>query len=427
MFLKNYMAGAVAAALVTASLGASAADWSLGQMARQALATHPEIVGKQYSLNAAEANVKAAQWQRFPTLAVEGGKANDGNPRFTDVSLTQPIWAGGRISGGIASAEAQKDAASASVDETREDILLRVATAYVEAMRQQARTAIAEKEVEQHQQLFDMISRRVDAQASARVDRDLAQSRLYQADNDLSAAKQALATALSQLSQLVGQRVPSVDDYSIDQTMPDSVDTAVDMATGVSPTLRRYDYQEKAAEADITVKKAAYLPQVSVRFDKFYGQDLITPQDTTRGSRVMLVIQAEPGAGLSAAAGVGAAVAAKNAAIEARTAALRDLRLVVSTDWDEYMGARERFQSSTLSTASSKAVYESYVRQYTIGKKSWLDVMNTVREASQSEMTTADAKAQMTAAALRLEVRTGEAKFLDEASNVPPAQNNSTP
>ncbi|ANB71372.1 hypothetical protein AYM40_02550 [Paraburkholderia phytofirmans OLGA172] len=73
---------------------------------------------------------------------------------------------------------------------------------------------------------------------------------------------------LSQLSQLIGERVPAVDEYSINQPMPDSIDTAVDMATGVSPTLRRYDYQEKAAQADITVKKAVYLSQVSVRFDK---------------------------------------------------------------------------------------------------------------------------------------------------------------
>jgi adhesin transport system outer membrane protein len=426
MLLKKYTAGALAAVLLATSIEAVAADWTLEKLARQALATYPDIIGKEYSLNAAEANVKAATWQRFPTLSVEGGQANDGYSKFTDVSLTQPLWTGGRITGGIRSAEAQKNAAMEKIDETRQDVLLRVVTAYAEAIRQESREAIAQKEVEQHQQLLDMITRRVEAQASARVDGELAQSRLYQAQNDLSSASQALAMALTQLSELAGMPVSAVADFSIQGLqLPDSVEVAVDSAIGQSPTLKRYDYEKEAAEADIKVKKAAYFPQVSLRFDKFYGQDPLTARNTPQSSRVMLLVEAQPGAGLSAVAGADSAVAARDAAIEAQASALRELRQSVSTDWQDLKGSRERFNGAALSSASSKAVYESYVRQYATGKKSWLDVMNTVRESIQAEMNVADAKAQMTAAALRLEVKAGNLPFLQDVTDASPVQNQS--
>lgn len=431
MYKKMSWAGALVVALVTASHGDLAAAsstgstdtgsapgtlWTLDAVARDALATHPDIVGKEYSLNAAEANVQGAKWQRFPTLAVEAGKANDGNPRFSDISVTQPIWTGGRITGGIQSAEAQKDAASAAVDEARQDILLRVMTAYVEAMHQQTREAIAEREVAQHQDLLDMINRRVAAQASARVDAELARSRLYQADNDLSSAKQALATALVQLTQLTGKPVETVADYDVKGLpMPGSLENAVDRAVGVSPTLRRLDFQRVSAEADVKVKRAAAIPQVSVRFDQFYGEDPVV-NNTQRGSRVMLLIEAQPGAGLSVVSAVKAAQAAVLAAEQASASAQRELRQDVAADWDDLKGSRERLGGAQQSSASSKAVYESYVRQYSAGKKSWLDVMNTVREAIQADMTVADARAQMSAAALRLEVRTGDLQFLDNSS-----------
>jgi adhesin transport system outer membrane protein len=56
---------------------------------------------------------------------------------------------------------------------------------------------------------------------------------------------------------------------------------------------------------------------------------------------------------------------------------------------------------------TSAEVSESYARQYTAGRKSWLDVLNAAREASQAELTLVDAQSQMQAAVLRLKAQTG--------------------
>ena len=68
--------------------------------------------------------------------------------------------------------------------------------------------------------------------------------------------------------------------------------------------------------------------------------------------------------------------------------------------------------NATSASASSTEVYESYARQFTAGRKSWLDVLNTVREAGQYELMVLDANAQMLGAALRLGLWTGELNTL---------------
>ena len=83
-------------------------------------------------------------------------------------------------------------------------------------------------------------------------------------------------------------------------------------------------------------------------------------------------------------------------------------------DWDELQAARIRFENATLASRSSKEVYESYTRQYTAGRKTWLDVLNTVRESTQSDVAATDASAQGAGALLRLQLMTGNLKGLSE-------------
>lgn len=131
----------------------------------------------------------------------------------------------------------------------------------------------------------------------------------------------------------------------------------------------------------------------------------------------MVVLDAQIGAGLSATAGVGAANGRREAAQQAREGAIRDLQQQVSIDWDNLTVSRLQLGNATRASSSSKEVFESYTRQYTAGRKSWLDVLNTVREASQYELLVSDVNAQMLGSALRLSLWVGKITPL-----VPPLQ-----
>lgn len=403
-----------AAALMLASATATAQIYSFAEVARQALATHPAIRAKLSSSAAARADSEGAVWQRYPTPSFEFDNDNS-NTRTRLLRVQQPLWAGGRIDAGIDAANSRHQAAETAIEETKQDIMLRVITAYVEAQRQQEREETLAQGVLEHERLLGMISRRVEHDASPRVDQDLAQSRLYQASNDLSSVKQALANALTQLSQLSGMPVRRVSALGID-SLPaqQGKESLLQQAIAWSPTLRRLSFEEEAAQGDIELKRASYKPQVSLRYENSYASAPLNGVPAYTTNRVMLVFEAQTGAGLSALSGVDAAIGRRDAARQQRETALRDLRERLTMDWDEFVAARVRLENATGASKMAKEVFESYTRQYTAGRKTWLDVMNTVRESTQSDVAVTDAGTQAAAASLRLKLATGNLKELPQ-------------
>jgi adhesin transport system outer membrane protein len=358
----------------------------------------------------AQAELDAAKWQRYPTPSVEVSRANSASqiPAYPDrlqiFRLDQPLWTGGRITAGIDAADRRLDAAGAGVLETRQEVALRVVNAAGEALRQKARLRFAEAGVVQHENLLAMIRRRVEQEVSPVADLRLAESRLYLARNDLSLAQESLANALAQLGQLTGRPVSAfggADFVAAAQPagLPDTLDKAVDMAIARAPSLRRLGFELEAAQADIASRRSAYQPQLLLRLESLHG--------AVTENRALLVLQAQPGAGLSAFSAVDAAVARRDTLQHDRQAAERQVREQVETAWHDWQGARVRAENAERSRASAAEVAQSYARQYVAGRKSWLDVLNAVRENVQAELALADVSAQVQIAALRLKVLTG--------------------
>ena len=404
----------LATALLLLGSGAGAQSLTLEQIVRQALATSPAIRSKRASAGAAKADLEGAVWQRYATPSLEANRDNDG-VRTTLLRVQQPLWAGGRIDAGIDAATAREQAAQSAIEEARQDTVLKIIAAYVEATRQQANQETLARGVAQHEELLALIGRRVAQDASPRVDQDLAQSRLYEASNELSTIRQALANALAQLRELAGMPVQQVAPLGQDGSLaqPDSAQLLA-QALARSPTLRRLEFEAAAAQAEVELRRASYKPQLSLRLENARSSGPLNGVPAYSTSRVLLVLEAQTGAGLSALSGLDAALARQDAAQQQREAAVRDLRERLSVDCNEWQFAQERLDNARRASAVASEVHASYTRQYTAGKKGWLDVLNAVRESTQSDMAAANASAQASAAALRLQVLGGNLKGLFE-------------
>lgn len=384
----------------------AAAPVTFDQVLQAALSSHPLLQSKRSEQAAARAEQEGAEWQRYPSPSVEANTATRGE-KSTVLRLDQPLWTGGRITAAIDAAGSRLDAAGTAIDETRQDLALRVIVATGEALRQQERQRHARTNVAEHDKLLAMIRRRVQQEVSPLADQRLAESRRYASVNELSFNTQALRNALSQLQQLMGpteEKVTEVDPRAYTEAarpegLPTDLTAASELVLAHSPILRRLDFESRAAQADIESKRSAYLPQLTLRVEGIHGD--------VSDHRAMLVLQAQPGAGLSAKSGVDAAVARREAARQAREAAQRDVLQQASQDWNDWAESRLRAEHAELARTTAAEVAESYARQYTAGRKTWLDVLNAVREATQAELSLVDATSQMQAAALRLKVLTG--------------------
>ena len=291
--------------------------------------------------------------------------------------------------------------ADAALEEARLDLTLRVITTFTESQRQQARLIHTQAGVDAHEQLLAMIRRRVAQEVSSQTDERLAQSRFFQAVNERSLAQQALINALASLAQLVGQDASGVVEVTAPggYTLTDQL-TTVAQAVTVSPVLHRLMAEEQAAQADVSAKQSLTKPQLALRLERALGQ--------TYDQRVMLVLLAQPGAGLSAFSGIEAALARAEAVRQAKESARREVQERVLLDWNEWTHAQQRLDNAQHFQAINTEVFESYKRQYVAGRKTWVDVLNAVREATQAQLALEDARAQVNAAAWRLAALTGQ-------------------
>jgi adhesin transport system outer membrane protein len=377
--------------------------WGYATLVQQAVQSHPVIKAKQAQRNAAGQDLEAATWQWFPTPSVEATSQSGGTGVLR---LDQPLWTGGRISANIESAKSRVRISELAVQETGRDVVLKTIAAYSEALRQQRRKAHALQAVQAHESLLALMDRRVAQEINPLADRNLAYSRLLSAKNDLSTSQQALEVALTQLTELAGQTVREVGEQQLPAapTPGSTREDALDAAMKVSPTLKRLAEEETLAEADVRAKESAYFPQLSLRLEH-------SAASQSTDNRAMLVLLAQPGAGLSAQSGVRAALARRDEARLNRDGALRDLRERVSQDWQDWQATRARVENSKLAQDLAHEVTESYARQFVAGRKTWIDVLNAQREATQAQWSLDDASAQLLAAQLRLALWTDAAAY----------------
>ena len=115
----------------------------------------------------------------------------------------------------------------------------------------------------------------------------------------------------------------------------------------------------------------------------------------------------QPGAGLSARSAVTAAAERQLAMRDQQEAARRKLLRQLEADWSDLTALESLLQPSRQLVDNTRSVVESYARQYTAGRKSWLDVLNAQREAAQALYGLADVEANRLRAQLRLEINTG--------------------
>lgn len=403
---------ALALALLVLPLAAPAASTplSLDAALAKVVRTHPNVAQRQSDVRAAESDQASARWQRFPSLTAESAQLEAGGVQTT-VRIQQPLWTGGRITAQIEAADQTQAAAIEAVAVTRQDLQLQTVMAFAELWRAEMRQQAARANVVEHERLYEMIQRRVVSEISPRSDATLAAARLQQARTEQIQAGAQIASARSSLTQLVGESGFTLVPPDRLPPLSTTATEAVEMALARAPDLALLRARVDAATAQISLNRAALLPQIVVGHEQRMGS--LLPGQSRDFTYVAL--QYQPGAGLSAATAVNAAVARAEGSRDELAAARRQVEEQVTTSWSEAMALREQLPETAELVNATREVVDSYMRQYTVGRKSWLDVLNAQREVTQALYSQADVRAGAVMSATRLRILAG----LDETRPSP--------
>lgn len=360
------------------------ATWNLDTVLREAVTQHPDVRARRDEQQSANDRLDAARWGRFPSLTGDVRTQPSGPQSIA--KLEQPLWFGGRIGGQIDASTADLKVAGASLGEMQLDVLQRSAAAFFEVLRLEGRLKAAIANESEHALLLKIIQRRVQAEVSPKTDETQAAARWQQAKTDRIQTTRQLDTARLTLEQLVGAPASDLSAPERIQIVRWTESSLLDAAISVSPERQRLQAQVEAADAQISLAKSQLVPNVVVGYQSIMGP-LFSGQQRTQA---YLALQVQTGAGLSSFSGVRAAVAKKSAASEAIDAHDRRLTQTVRSTWTENVALAEQVEPVRSLLQGSEEIVASYLRQFQVGRKNWLDVLNAQREKTQASYSLTD-------------------------------------
>lgn len=419
--LKRRLAGLFLTAAFSATPAwvfaqASSTEVTLQQLVESTLASHPLVRGAVQEEAAARIDVDAARRHWWPTasIAMESqGRIN--SPATRGVQLEQTIWDGGLINANIDQARAGVGKGEARIVWQRQQLALQVVNAWQSLISARDRAQVAEHSIELLRGYEDQMRRRVAADASPSIDLELVLSRMRQAEVDLLSARTAMSTAAQRLQQLSGvpdlaARPGSLADW------PDSrriEAAAAGLLSADIETRARDSAAVKIAQGDVAITKAQLeaksaqrWPTIYVRVNKPLGNPY-PEANVSNGTTVFVGVRYTPGAGFATGLEADAIRERVSAVKQSVDAAVLEQREAIMNDIEQFSAAQRQLPALRSAVQGAQQVLDSYSRQFTAGRKTWIDLLNAVRELSQNQYAQADSRAAMSASFYRLKLRMG--------------------
>lgn len=394
----------------SAEAGARAPLLSLAEAYRLALAQHPSVRARAGGVRVAEQELEAAQWLRYPRASVDAGAAlaqgggeGGGQRQGATLRVQQPLWDAGLTDARIGSAGLRRELARAQQAEAERELMLRVAQAYVEQRRLRRRVDVAQANLAEYQRLVDLMQRRADQKVSSLADLALARARWQQAQSEALGIGLARQRSLTALEALLGQPLAETALETAPSGAVPALPEALDAAQRAAPLLQRLRREAEIARAEARGSEAATRPQVVLRYEHRLGSAVAD----VRG-RLSLALEYQPGAGLSAWASARAAAQRIAVADESVETARVELAQQLAEVHAELQAAAAQQAAAAEVAQSARAMVDSFLRQFTAGRKSWLEVLNAQREAATAAAALIDTEAAQTLAAQRMALLTAQ-------------------
>lgn len=379
-----------------------ASELRLTEALSLAATQHPSVKAKLAEVQAAHADLATAKWSRYPSVSTEA-TASGGRPQGA-LLVQQPLWAGGKIDAQNRLAQAHVALADASLQETRNSLMLQTGNQFYEVLRWRHRLEAAQKNENEHRKLLELIQRRVTSEISPMADQVLANARLQQAVSERIQFSRSLQTAELALQQLVGSNHSALQRPKTLAWQKQGESTAVEASMASSFELQRLRIQQEVSKAQIDMAQAAVFPTLSLAHRHALG----ATDSTSSSSRTYLSLQFSPGPGLSARSAAAAARSRLENSEQNTLVYERQLAQQVRTALADLETLAQQLEPAQSLISATEDVVASYLRQYQIGKKNWLDVLNAVRESTQATYGAVDVTSSIEALQLRLMLLTGQ-------------------
>lgn len=369
-------------AMAPAAVAADNAPESLEQVLRTVFATHPQVQQAISEVDSQRYAISGARAGYFPFLQVQSAVADKGNNGSTTVSLVQPLWDGGLTSAQLDEARQRYQAAFANLTQVRLTLSQDVLSASFDILGADSQLALWDQYILDLKKSLETIQRRSERGVSPEADVQTALVRVSQAESGREAARAVRIAGRSRLSSLMSQPPPPLRWPDGDtKVRPDDLPGLLDRVEA-HPAMEIDRLAVRVQEAIAKGTRASLWPSISLQHrEQLEGTRFDPSSDAT-----LLVAQYQTTNGLKAFQGA-RSEQAKVAAAESRVRATRaNLEAQVRSDSAQLLALATQIAAQTGASNSSTALVDSYRRQFEVGRKTWVELLNAQREAHEARL-----------------------------------------
>lgn len=340
---------------------------------------NPQVRQAELALKATEFDIKGARAAYYPYLQIQASQGDGSQNSSTTLYAVLPLWNGGLTAAQVASAKAGQMVALADLNRIRLELGQRLLEAYFNVAQAQEQEQQWSTYVASLKKLLGSIERRASQGVAPEADVQTAVTRLKQAEAGYESVQALKLGGQAQLMSLLNAQTETVswpsetDRLSVEELEKIGRDP-IDVHPQRAATLGEIKRQEASAKAS----RAALSPELSlqhreqiqgVEFDPTNSATLLVAQfQTTNGLRGLLGYQAEK---------------ARVDAVRAQLVAVdREISATIEIDRAQLKASRSQLVVQQAAAESATALVDSFARQFEVGRKSWLEVLNAQREAN---------------------------------------------
>lgn len=329
----------------------------------------------------------------YEQVDLASGTEDELTRKEATLSLTQLIWDGSATLNDMDRTAADAESVRLQLLADSQDIALEVTDIYLNATKAYEVLALSESNLAVHKEIYNDIKKRVDSGIGSTADLSQVEARLAKAHSNLLAAQNNLYDVHTQFKRIVGQSpqaliFPRADENAV----PFSVDEALDFAFKNHPVIKVAQADVDSARFQYDQTKGVNYPTLSIEANQTWRDDAGGIRGSSNESSAMLRMRYNLYNGGSDSDRTESAAYQLNKAKDFRDRTFRSLEEGLRLSWSalDLTLQQKEFLADHVDSASETVI--AYEKQYKLGKRTLLDLLNTENELFEARKDYLDAK-----------------------------------
>lgn len=411
--------------LVGAVLVLPAHAQTLEQAVTQTLMTHPKVKEAFHLYQVRQYEKDGAVAGYLPTLDANAGigfertdspntRGNNHNKedltrKEAGLSLRQLLFDGFKTSSNVHRTQAEADSQRYALLSNAENIALRVSEVYLDVLRQDEIVELSRRNLETHEQILSDIQRRTDSGVGSSADYSQIQGRVARSYSNMTAAENNLRDAQSQFIALVNDVPSDLHQPKADANfIPVTLEDALVKAQEQHPTLTSASFDVDAARYQHDDAKAEFYPKVHLELGSNWNDDIGGARGHNNDYTAMIRMRYNLFNGGADVARSRATSALEMQAKDIKVNAHRQVEEGMRLAWAAYesLGRQKDFLRDHVE--ASFDTVDAYKKQFSLGSRTLLDVLNTENELFEARRSYINAEYDQLAAEYRIMNASGQ-------------------